>query len=102
MIELANSSGTWMASVGLNAKPADDYVYVATTAGVETTIYPYSVNGANAMRALVVPGQATNYYLDFQVPIAAIATIGPALIPPLQLKCFMERQLLQQVLIRTG
>ena len=75
MIELANSSGTWMASVGLNAKPADDYVYVATTAGVETTIYPYSVNGANAMRALVVPGQATNYYLDFQVPIAAIATI---------------------------
>lgn len=62
-------------NVGLDAKQNNDYVYVATTAGVETILYHYNTEGIAAMRTVLVPGQATNYYLDFQVPISAISAI---------------------------
>jgi hypothetical protein len=88
LVQLADASGTWKVSIGLDAKQNNDYVYVVTTAGVETPIYYYNTEGTTAMRTIVVPGQATNYYLDFQAPIAQIANIWAGFTSATQMKIF--------------
>jgi hypothetical protein len=77
IVQMADASGTMKVSVGLDAKLSDDVVYVIDPSGsIQNDIYYYSFEGTLAMRSVNVPG-TTNYYIDFQVPIAEISFIWP-------------------------
>jgi hypothetical protein len=78
IIMLYTPSNTHMCTIGLDGKNSgggvNDYVYVTNSTGTaSTTIYTWAP-GSTAMRATAVNAACPGFYwLDFQVPISAVA-----------------------------
>lgn len=72
LVQIANTAGTHLATVGVDAKGTNDYVFAQNPSGTITaTFFDYTPNGYSGMRAIAVPG-ATTYYLEFQVPLCVL------------------------------
>ncbi len=72
IVQIANTAGTHLATVGVDAKSNDDFVYAQNPSGtLLATFFHYSTTNYSGMRAIAVPG-ATTYYLEFQVPLCVL------------------------------
>ncbi|MCP8967988.1 Ig-like domain-containing protein [Ectobacillus ponti] len=77
-----------VAAVGIDGKgTAEDDVYVSDPSGTETKVYATDSTGSSVPGTRIVPDGNGQYFIDFQVPIAAIKQAYPAFTPstPVQL-----------------
>ncbi len=76
LVQIANTAGVHLATVGVDAKGTDDFVFAQNPAGtIAATFFPYSTHGYTGMRAVPVTGSTTTY-LEFQVPVCVLEYVS--------------------------
>jgi hypothetical protein len=72
IVQIANTAGTHLATVGVDAKSNNDFVFAQNPTGtLVASFFHHGTFGYAGMRATAVPG-ATTYYFEFQVPLCVL------------------------------